>query len=93
MRRIFWSATAAMLVATAFSSTTYVKPAEAMVIYPWCAHYGGRNGGGAPNCGFTTFAQCMATVSGMQGFCDRNPWWVDPPPAKRRSAKRSASWQ
>ena len=39
--------------------------------YPWCATYSGR-GGGAQNCGFTTFEQCQATVSGIGGFCDRN---------------------
>jgi len=34
---------------------------------PWCANYGFRT-----NCGFHTFAQCMATVSGNAGFCSRN---------------------
>jgi len=40
--------------------------------FPWCAHYGGRRGG-ARNCGFTTFEQCMATVRGIGGICRRNP--------------------
>jgi uncharacterized iron-regulated protein len=39
--------------------------------YPWCADYGGAMGGSS-NCGFTTYDQCMATISGMGGFCDRN---------------------
>lgn len=43
--------------------------------YPWCAHYSGR-GGGATNCGFTTFDQCMATVSGIGGLCLRNTQYV-----------------
>lgn len=43
--------------------------------YPWCAYYGGREGGGR-NCGFTTFEQCLATVSGIGGFCNRNPQYV-----------------
>ena len=46
--------------------------------YPWCAYYGGWDGGGT-NCGFTTFEQCMATLSGMGGFCDRNTQYVPPP--------------
>lgn len=46
--------------------------------YPWCAYYGGWEGGGE-NCGFTTFEQCMATLSGMGGFCDRNTQYVPPP--------------
>jgi hypothetical protein len=36
--------------------------------YPWCAQYSGRALGGAQNCGFVSFAQCMATVSGIGGF-------------------------
>ena len=28
---------------------------------PWCAHYGGWMGG-ATNCGFYSWGQCMATI-------------------------------
>ncbi len=38
--------------------------------YPWCAYYALRGG---TNCGFSTFEQCMATVSGVGGYCNRNP--------------------
>ena len=41
---------------------------------PWCAHYGGRGGGGGTNCGFYSFSQCQATVIGTGGFCARNPF-------------------
>ncbi len=51
--------------------------------YPWCAVYGGRGGGGQ-NCGFSTFEQCMATLSGMGGFCNRNTQYVPPPGPHRR---------
>jgi hypothetical protein len=54
--------------------------------YPWCAVYGGRGGGGT-NCGFTTWEQCMATVSGIGGFCNRNQFY-NPRPAASRSRKR-----
>jgi hypothetical protein len=47
--------------------------------YPWCAYYGGNDGGGGENCGFTTFQQCLETISGMGGFCDRNTQYVPPP--------------
>jgi hypothetical protein len=33
----------------------------------WCAHY--RNG--ATNCGFNTFAQCQAAISGVGGYCSQ----------------------
>jgi hypothetical protein len=38
---------------------------------PWCAQYGGRGNGGT-NCGFYSFQQCMAAVSGTGGFCTQN---------------------
>jgi hypothetical protein len=44
--------------------------------YPWCAHYG-ANGPGT-NCGFVTYAQCQATVSGNGGFCSRNLFYSGP---------------
>ena len=40
--------------------------------YPWCAYYGGRDFA-ATNCGFVTFAQCQATISGIGGSCQPNP--------------------
>jgi hypothetical protein len=46
--------------------------------YPWCAYYSGGRGG-ATNCGFISFDQCMATVSGIGGICMRNTQFVPPP--------------
>jgi hypothetical protein len=37
---------------------------------PWCAQYGGRNGG--TNCGFYSFQQCEAARWGNGGFCYQN---------------------
>jgi hypothetical protein len=37
--------------------------------YPWCAIYGGGSAGGGRNCGFNTFEQCTATISGIGGTC------------------------
>jgi Protein of unknown function (DUF3551) len=45
--------------------------------YPWCAYYGGGEWG--TNCGFSTYEQCRATVSGMSGSCQRNTQYVPPP--------------
>ena len=39
--------------------------------YPWCAQYGTRDS--FTNCGFVTFEQCRAAISGNGGFCQRNP--------------------
>jgi hypothetical protein len=35
----------------------------------WCANYGSHGGA---NCGFYSFEQCRATVSGIGGFCQPN---------------------
>lgn len=47
--------------------------------YPWCANYGGFFGDGGTNCGFTTYEQCLATISGGGGACERNLQYVPPP--------------
>jgi hypothetical protein len=44
--------------------------------YPWCAVY--DTGAAAQNCGFVSFDQCMATVRGIGGFCQRNDWYRPP---------------
>jgi hypothetical protein len=52
--------------------------------YKWCAVYGG--GLAAPkNCGFVTLAQCRATISGVGGFCEPNPFYTPPARKQRRT--------
>ena len=36
---------------------------------PWCASYTK----GSTNCGFYSYAQCLANVTGIGGYCSRNP--------------------
>jgi len=47
--------------------------ADGVQAAPWCAQYGGGKGG-AGNCGFYSFEQCMAALWGNGGFCSRNPF-------------------
>src|SRR5262249_7674533 len=49
---------------------------------PWCAYYDGHFGG-ASNCGFSTYEQCLATISGIGGWCQPNTTYV-PPPGRHR---------
>jgi len=60
----------------AAAATAFGTPAEAQN-YPWCAQYSGSMGG-AMNCGFSTFQQCMADVSGIGGFCIQNNTYHPP---------------
>jgi Protein of unknown function (DUF3551) len=50
------------------------KPAEARS-YPWCAYYNMGGFGGATNCGFATWQQCQAAISGVGGSCGANPMY------------------
>ncbi len=38
----------------------------------WCANFGTGHSG--INCSFNSFEQCRATVSGVYGFCQQNPY-------------------
>jgi hypothetical protein len=66
---------------TLLAAAALPGPAAAQT-YPWCAQYGGRDGGGT-NCGFVTLAQCQATISGNGGICTRNLWYTPPAPRKK----------
>lgn len=69
----------ALIVAIGIVSATAALSTRAQAQnYPWCAYYGSSRDGGT-NCGFTTFEQCMATISGIGGTCDRNTQYVPPP--------------
>ncbi len=65
-------------LAVAVAAAAAATRAPAQTNYPWCAYYSGRGGGGT-NCGFVSFEQCMATVSGIGGFCNINTQYVPPP--------------
>jgi hypothetical protein len=66
----------AVLVLGILLGAAAAGPAQAQN-YPWCARYGGGRGG-AQNCGFVSFEQCMATVTGIGGYCARNPQYFGP---------------
>ena len=74
------------LALAAFALTAAVSlgssKASAEVEYPWCAAYTGRDRG-VITCGFVTWDQCMATVSGVGGFCHRNPRLAYSPDPRR----------
>ena len=55
--------------------------------YPWCALYNGGGAGGGTNCGFVSFAQCMATARGLGSFCYMNTQYVPPPVSRFRSSQ------
>ncbi len=72
----------AFLGAVAAAALAAPSSGRADVIYPWCAYYGGSDDG-ATNCYFATYQQCMDAISGNGGYCDRNPFWIEPPARDR----------
>jgi hypothetical protein len=60
--------------------------------YPWCAVYGGMGGGGGTNCYMRSYEECLVQISGIGGFCQRNPFYdgrpVVTPGEPRRRVKR-----
>jgi hypothetical protein len=77
MRNVLLAAVALAALSIPAISTS----ANAEVVYPWCAYYTFRDGD-ATNCGFVNRQQCLATVSGVGGYCAPNPRYN--PPRSRR---------
>ena len=61
-----------LMAAIVFTLAASTWPSAAVVIYPWCANYGGRMSG-AQNCGFTSWQQCELTRAAMAAFAFRIP--------------------
>jgi Protein of unknown function (DUF3551) len=69
-------------------ATIMLAPAAQAQNYPWCARYGTPYDD--TSCGFTSYEQCMASVSGIGGFCERNDTYK-PPLAARPQTYRHHS--
>src|SRR4051812_2368570 len=59
-----------LLAATALLAVMGATPSMARD-YPWCSRTSAT--GFNPSCTFTSYNQCMATVSGQRGDCMQNP--------------------
>lgn len=79
------------LIAAALLGEFQSASAQSPTSYPWCSRYFGTGLGGR-SCYYSTYAQCMATVSGIGGVCFRSPFYHgtlrDAPasPRRRRAA-------
>jgi Protein of unknown function (DUF3551) len=59
-----------MMLAGSLAIAMRAGPALAQTNYPWCSNF--ADGFGGTNCGFVSYEQCMATVRGSGGFCNKN---------------------
>jgi hypothetical protein len=62
-----------LAAALALIAGTMSVSAQAADPYRWCALYFGDGLGGTTTCYFVTQEQCLATVSGVGGYCMPNP--------------------
>jgi hypothetical protein len=65
------------MIATVLLGETQVSNAQSPYSYPWCAvpSGGDNSGGGAMSCYYTSWQQCMATLSGIGGNCVESPYY------------------
>jgi Protein of unknown function (DUF3551) len=61
--------------------------AQSAYDYPWCALRGDRGGGGQ-SCYFSSYRQCMQTISGIGGTCIRSPYYHGPQPRREQRYER-----
>ncbi len=73
---------AALFVVAILAAGVALGPRAQAQNYPWCASY--DTGDQATNCGFVSREQCMATVSGIGGFCTPNNTYQKLRPSRRR---------
>jgi hypothetical protein len=80
-----------MRAATVLGATAlaFVGTATVAKAAPWCAWYDAWT----YNCGFYTFQQCLDTVHGAGGYCQRNVYEASEPasppePARPRGKRR-----
>jgi hypothetical protein len=76
----------ALFAVALFAATAATGTSAKAQDYPWCANYTK----GSTSCSFVTFEQCMADVSGIGGFCERNTMY-HPAVAPARQKPRASS--
>jgi hypothetical protein len=67
----------AVLAAGAVAVIAITPDAARARDYPFCIK-GGAYEGGVGDCSFDTYAQCQATASGRDSYCDANPFYSSP---------------
>jgi hypothetical protein len=61
----------ALLIVAAIAGGSPVASAQSPTSYPWCAKTGKDSA--ATSCYFTSYRQCMTTISGVGGYCFQSP--------------------
>jgi hypothetical protein len=73
-----------VLLSTALMGPAELASAQSPYSYPWCSRQTTKEGG-TTSCYFTSYQQCMTTISGIGGWCYQSPYYHAP---SARAAKR-----
>jgi Protein of unknown function (DUF3551) len=63
-----------LLIAAALAADMVAAAAQSPTSYPWCARMP-KSDGDATSCYFTSYRQCMTTLSGIGGYCYQSPYY------------------
>ena len=77
---VMWNTLVIGAVASLMLAMTVSVQAEGS----WCVNKGGT---GSVNCGFYSFQQCMASVSGGASFCTQNGFYRSQNDSRRRTRR------
>jgi hypothetical protein len=75
-----------VVAVSALAGASQTASAQSASSYPWCAKYYGKLEG--TSCYYRSYQQCMATVSGVGGYCYESPYYHAEPGAGARRARR-----
>ena len=75
-----------VLISAALMGSTDLASAQSPYSYPWCSKQSAGIEGDTTSCYFTSYQQCMTTISGIGGLCFESPYYhaSTARPAKRR---------
>jgi hypothetical protein len=62
------------LIAVGLAADIVPATAQSPTSYPWCARIP-KTDGDATSCYFTSYRQCMTTLSGIGGYCYQSPYY------------------
>jgi hypothetical protein len=63
-----------VLITAALTAGMAPAAAQSPSSYPWCARIP-KTDGDATSCYFTSYRQCMTTLSGIGGYCYQSPYY------------------
>ena len=75
-----------VFVSFALIGATELATAQSPYSYPWCSRQTAGRTGGTTSCYFTSYQQCMTTISGIGGWCYQSPYYHASPTAYGQAA-------